>query len=45
MSYHETSYHVIFLQLGGVVIPNDGLCHLDGEEYSASLLMVGRESW
>lgn len=25
--------------LGGVVIPNDGLCHLDGEEYSASLLM------
>ncbi|PFX28360.1 Integrin beta-1 [Stylophora pistillata] len=26
-------------KLGGVVIPNDGLCHLDGQEYTASLTM------
>jgi len=25
--------------LGGVVIPNDGLCHLEGQEYTASTLM------
>ena len=27
-------------QLGGVVTPNDGLCHLKGQEYNASTTMV-----
>ena len=27
-------------QLGGVVVPNDGLCHLKDQEYTASTSMV-----
>ena len=34
-----------YFQLGGVIVPNDGLCHVKDQEYTASTLLVSPLSW